>query len=103
MKKFGRLNGYKAERGKRGETRRDGANKRSAQLAQVAIKFSGTHQNRAVSGVNLRRAASSPIKFYTDFGKIMKFHARFRHGDFGKIVKFRVEFDGDFASRRNLV
>ena len=43
------------------------------------------------------------IKFYADFGKIMKFRAGFRHGDFGKIVKFRVEFRCDFASRRNLV
>lgn len=53
---------------------------------------SGTHQNRAVSGVNLRCAASSPIKFYADFSKEMKFRAGFRHGDFGEIVKFRVEF-----------
>ncbi len=54
------------------------------------------HQNRAISGVNLRRAASSPIKFYVDFGKIMKFCAGFRHGDFGKIVKFYVEFRREF-------
>ncbi len=54
------------------------------------------HQKRAISGVNLRRAASSPIKFYADFGKIMKFRAGFRHGDFGKIVKFHVEFRWGF-------
>ena len=38
MKKFGRLNGRKAERGKRGETRRDGANKRNVRFAQGAAK-----------------------------------------------------------------
>ena len=91
---------------RRGGARQAGRNKvrcgeqteRSARASSCKMwrHPSGTHQKRAISGVNLRCAASSLIKFYADFGKIMKFRAGFRHKDFGKIVKFHVEFRRGF-------
>ena len=112
MKKFGRLNGRKAERGKASrwnETRRSeasgakqskaGRNKRNARLAQGTVKFSSTQETctkscRTRRKFTLRRKVA--IKFYADFSKEMKFRAGFRHWDFGKIVKFHVEFRRGF-------
>ena len=96
MKKFGRLNGRKAERGKRGETRRDGANKRDARFAQGVVKFATSKRYMPYRAQIYAAPQVCTIKFYADFGKIMKFHAGFRHGDFSKIVKFRVEFRRGF-------
>ncbi|MFR8441216.1 MAG: hypothetical protein ACLVCW_05740 [Campylobacter sp.] len=60
MRKFGRLNGLKAERGKR--AKRGGAGRinemcGSRKELQNLAASKRTHQNRAISGVNLRRAA----------------------------------------------
>ena len=66
------------------------ANKRNVRLSQGAVKFSGIQAERTKNAPYLAQICA--IKFYADFGKIMKFCVGFRHGDFGEIVKFRVEF-----------
>ena len=68
------------------------ANKRNVRFAQAAVKCGDIQAKRTKIAPYRAQIYAAPrvraIKFYADFGKIMK---------------FCVEFRCDFASRRNLV